>query len=583
MHRATWESLRHSLALFARLVRLVRSFWGAMGREMTLGLVVQAAALAPPYLTKLLIDRAYPSRDVGLVNVLVGGIFAVSLGKSLLRGLRDYYRLYIVANLKKSIRQFFFNHLQHLPMRFFDQHRVGEVMSRFNDVDSALGMLGETFRTLLLSGVYLLLIPPLLLGLDWRLALIALVGIPLNVLVTTLSGRILRPYWQELAEASAELRAFQVETFSHIRTFKGFALENLLYARNEERLETVVREQTRTGRISHSFGVLSGVTQAVITALYVYLGWRLILQGGLSLGDFIAFTAYVGMLYDPLSNLIGLFSEVQNASVHVERMFEYTDTEAEQSPESARLPRRRAQGFDGSIELHGVAFGYEDGSPVLSDLDLSVPSGTRVAVVGASGSGKTSLLRLMTRLEKPAAGSIHVGGYDLRRLPLPTLRSGVSVVWQEPSILRGSFLENLTVGAPSAGREEVDRVVRLCRLDEVLERMPAGYDTLIGEWGSNLSGGQRQRLMLARAVLRKAPILLLDEVTSNIDVETEQEIFEDLFATLDGTTILYVTHRPASARMADVILQLHGGKLAEVAAHRPQPEVPLRATASGAS
>lgn len=562
-------SLHDPFKKVLRLLRLIRAYWPDLIKDMSFGVVIQIIGMVPPYVTKLLIDRVYPANDISLMHLLIGGLLAVSIGVAFMRAFQSYFNVYINARLSNSISLDFFNHLQHQKIRFFDEHRVGEILSRFQDVTSSLNTVNRIIRTFFLNGIYLVLIPPLLLMIDWRLALVGIAGIPFNIVVTYLAGRAAKTYLKETTEAYADLRAFQVDALSNVRMLKTMALEHYVYQSAYERMEGAKRKQLKAARIVRYYGTLNGLVRAFNTALFTWYGWYLILSGELGIGAFIAFSAYIGYLYTPISEFVTLFSELQQSSVSFDRMFEYMDTPAEQEPGLAKAkPAEIQRTLNSSVRMEGVSFSYLPGRPVLRDVNIDIKGGTVNAIIGPSGSGKTSLLRLLTRLDEPEAGRISIDGIPINQISLPDLRRQVSVVWQEVGLMQGSIWENLTIGLESPDPERVYEVIRTCQLEEVIAEMPFGHDTVIGAGGSTLSAGQRQRLAIARALLRDAPILILDEAVANIDVETEVEILNSIFSQLNGKTVIFVTHRLASAVAADQICVLSSGRLIEAGSHR---------------
>ena len=560
--------LREAFQQFRRLLWVIRPYWGPLAKGMALGLVLGMVGMISPYLGKLLIDEVYPTRNITLMEVLVAGVLALNVASTVMGGIRSYFTTYTTSHLSNATSLLFFNHLQHLRARFFDEHRVGEIMSRFGDVRSSLQSVSKVFETLFVNGAYLLLVPPFLFLLQWKLAIVALITIPLTVALTTLSARIMRRYWQKSAEGYADLGAFQVEVLSHIRTLKAMAREHYVYDRASRQMNDALQVQLKAGGYGHLFNGINGIIRAGGTALFTWYAWRLIIGGEMTLGDYIAFSAYIGYLYGPLSQVTALFSDFQQSAVNLGRMFEYLDTPTEQDPATAYtppLPIRHV--LEGDVRLRDVAFGYSPEKTVLRGLNVHFAPGTITAVVGHSGVGKSSLLRLVTRMEEPAGGQVFFDGRPASEISLPDLRRQISVVWQEFALLQGTIWDNLTLGSENPTRAQVDDAVRVCRLDELIRELPQGYDTPVGEWGSTLSGGQRQRLSLARALIRDTPVLLLDEATSNLDMATETEILRDLFARVEGRTVVYVTHRVATAALADRILVMDEGTVAAAGTH----------------
>lgn len=565
--RAT-PSLRQAARQMLRLIRVVRPFWWPFLKGIVVALLLGLVGMVTPWGTKLLVDDVYPQRDVALMHVVVLGLLVVGLTSTVMGTMHSYFSLYINTHLSNATRLMFFNHLQHLPMRFFDNHQVGEINSRFQDLGRALEAIGRVIHTVFVQGVYLVLVPPVLFLFDWRLASIALISVPLTVSVTAFTGAILRRRWQRASEAFADLNAFQIETLSHVRTFKTMGLEGSIYRRGRTMIEHAMAQQIQAGGLGQAFGMINGVLRGLNTALFTWFGWSLILRGDITLGDFLAFSAYLGYLYGPIQQVIQLFSDFQQSAVHLDRMWEYLDSPTEQEPqrafEATGSPR---QILEGNFRLRDVRFGYREDQPVLQDVSLDFPAGQVTALVGVSGSGKTSLLRLLAGLERPDEGTVTVDEHPIDVDFLPDLRQQIAVVWQDVSLIKGTLWENLVLGSSEPSPAAVEHAIRLCGLRDVVDDMPEGLQTSVAEWGSSLSAGQRQRVALARAVLRQAPILLLDEATANIDVETEMAILRQVFLEKRDAAIIFVTHRLASATLADRICVLENGRLVGTGGH----------------
>ncbi|MEM6794686.1 MAG: ABC transporter ATP-binding protein, partial [Acidobacteriota bacterium] len=350
--------LRQATRYFTRLLRLIRPYWGELIQGVVVSLLLGVLGMVGPVITKLLVDRVYPDSDADLMVVLVLAMMAIGLSATFLGALSGYFSLFVNTRLNNATRLMFFNHLQHLRSRFFDEHQVGEVNSRFQDVGQALDAVGKVFQTIFVHGIYLLLVPPVLFWIDWRLALLAIVSLPLSFAVTVLSGPVLRERWKSSSEAFADLNAFQIESLNHVRTFKTMGLERHVFGRADALVHHAMEQQLRAGGLAQVFNGANGALSAINTAVYTWFGWRLILAGDISLGDFLAFSAYVGFLYGPLRQLIQLFTDFQQSAVHLDRMFEYLDQPPEQDPARVFEAETPSERLVGAFSLRGVGFGY---------------------------------------------------------------------------------------------------------------------------------------------------------------------------------------------------------------------------------
>lgn len=502
------------------------------------------------------------------MQVLVAGILGVSIASILIGTLQNYYSLVINTHLSNSTSLLFFNHLQHLKIRFFDEHRVGEIMSRFGDMSNSLKAVNNLFQTVFVNGIYLFIVPPFLFLLNWKLATVSLISIPVTVIIIALTGRILKRYWKKSAEAFAELNAFQVESLSNIRLIKSMVLEKYVFNKTKEQIEGAVNIQLKAGGFGQIIGIFNGFIRTFNTALFTWLGWKYILAKEMTLGDYMAFTAYIGYLYNPLSQIVNLFSDFQQTSVSLNRMYEYLDSKVEQDPEIVLgdlTPTLNK--INGSIEIKNVSFSYNSEKIVLSDINLRIDKGSVTAILGPSGSGKTTLLRLLLGMETLTQGNILYDEKSISLFSLNELRKQVSVVWQEFSIVKGSIWDNLVLGLENIDKKEVEKAIEISKLNELINSFPEGYNAQVSEWGSTLSGGQRQRISIARALLRNSPILILDEATSNIDINTEAELLKNIFEHLKNKTIIFVTHRMTCTHLADQICILDNSTVNTIGCH----------------
>ncbi len=560
--------LKQSLKYFKRLLFLIKPYWGKIIKGFSLGVIVGIIGMLTPYLTKLLIDEVYPTQNVTLMQVLVAGILTIGITSAIIGTIQGYYNLYINSKLSNSISLMFFNHLQHLTIRFFDEHRVGEILSRFGDINKSLGSVNKVFQTIFVNGIYILLVPPFLFLLQWKLALVALITLPVTIITITLLGKYLRKYWKKTSEAYADLNAFQFEILTHIRTVKSMVLEHYAYKENKRQLENAFQLQLKAGGLSQLLGFSNGLLHTLNTALYTWLGWTYILSQQMTLGDYIAFTAYIGYLYRPLREFVNLFSEFQQSSVNLNRTFEYLDKPTDFLPLKSYEPYPIIQNpFCGKIEIKNLSFGYDPNIIVLKNIDLVIKPNTITSIVGPSGSGKTSLIRLLLNMEIAQKGTILYDEKSQQEIPVQEIRKQISVIWQEFSMFKGTLYENLTIGLEDVDKTLIQNALKIAKIDDLINSLPNKLNTMVAEWGATLSGGQKQRLAIARAIIRDTPIIVFDEATSNIDIKTETEILRSLFDNLGNKTLIFITHRLSSASLADKVCLLKEGEIVDSGPH----------------
>jgi ABC-type bacteriocin/lantibiotic exporter with double-glycine peptidase domain len=519
--------------------------------------------------TKVLYDRALPERNFTLMHLMVIGTVTYSLTSMLMGSVRTYYGQVFGGRLTSELTLLFFNHVQHLEVRFFDERRVGEILSRAGDLQRSVSFVTGLFQSVLVNGVYLILIPPLLFALNWQLALLSLAAVPVTTGISLLTGRYMRMLSRRSMELAADTSGFQFEALSNVRIVKAVAAEPDIFDEMRNRLVNVQASRLKVSGVGILLGIANSAVKAVSTVAFSWVAWTQILDGRLSIGSFIAFSAYLGYLTGPVGQFASLYTDLQQATVSLSRFFEYYDAPVEQDPMvSTRPVRSDVKRVTGAIRFENVTFGYDPMRPVLRDVSFSIGPGGVTALVGRSGAGKSSIVKLLLRMYAPQSGTVSVDGVNVDAYALAELRQQTGVVWQDNGVLRGSFRENLMLGARSVEERELWDALRLARLDEFVRALPNGLDTTIAEWGGTLSGGQRQRLAVARAVLRRPPILIFDEATSNLDPETEEELIKAILPRQSESTILFVTHRLVTASLASRIFIAADGSISGGTAHQ---------------
>jgi ATP-binding cassette subfamily B protein len=531
-------------------------------------LVFAWAAMGMTVLIPWLLGEAVNSIKDGKESDLLPLALAI-VGAGILRlGLTVVRRLVagkVSLAVEFDLRQQFYAHLQRLDLGFFDSQQTGQLMSRATvDLQSIRFFLGyglifitQNLLTITLAAVVMIAINPLL-------ALVALIPAPFVILTATKYSQISRPAQQEVQQRVAELTAEAEENISGIRIVKAFAREEHQLHRFQRAVSRVFDQSIYTTRVQAFFSPLIGLLPQIGIALVLLVGGREVIDGSLSLGAFVAFYTYVGMLAGPMRSLGMALGMAQRAVASGNRMFEVLDREpAIQSPPGA--PPLPAGG--GAVELRGVTLRYDGGSPSLTGVNLDVEAGKTVALVGPSGSGKTSLVGLVARLYDPSEGAVLVDGADVRGVDLGSLRSQIAFVADDSFLFTATVAENIAYARQEATLEEIEAAARRAQADGFIRDLPDGYETRVGERGLTLSGGQRQRVAIARALLADPRILILDDATSSVDATTEAAIKAGLREAMAGRTTFIIAHRLSTVSLADEIVVMDAGTIVDRGSH----------------
>ena len=464
-----------------------------------------------------------------------------------------------------DLRRTLYFHIQRLSLSFHDQSRTGDLISRVtSDIDTlqsfiTSGLLGALANSLTLVGMV-----GVMFYLNWRFTLIALSVAPLLFAVVFVYTRRIKKASREVRKKEGEIVSIVQEVLSSIHVVKAFAREDYEQKRLEEQSLESVEIALRARSLKAKLSPLVEVIVAVGTALVLWFGARLVLDGSLSAGSLVVFILYLGKMYKPMQELSKMTDDYSKAAVGYERIREVLDTERDVKDQ----PRaRRAPPFKGKIEFEKVSFSYEPDSPILHDVSFTIEPGQLAAIVGPTGAGKSSIISLIPRFYEPSSGVVKIDGYDVRGLKKKSIRRQISFVLQETLLFHAPVWQNIAYGKPEASRPEILHAAEIALANEFIEKMPEGYDTMIGERGVTLSGGQRQRIAIARAVIRDTPILILDEPTSGLDAESEKLVFEALDRLMEGRTAIVIAHRLSTIRRADIILVLKDGAIIERGKH----------------
>jgi ABC-type multidrug transport system fused ATPase/permease subunit len=548
---------------FWRLLGFLRPYRGGVAVSFVLAAAAMGVGVLIPYLVGRTVDDI---RDGGVnlwpLALAVAGAGVLRLAFSVARRLVAGR---VSLGVEYDLRNTIYRHLQSLELAFFDSQQTGQLMSRATvDLQSVRFFLGYGLIFILQSGLTILIASAVMFAVDADLAAVSLAPMPIVIWVAFRYGRLNRPASQEVQQRIAELTAEAEENVSGVRVVKAFAQEQRQLRRFRHAVKRVFDQSLVSARLRAFYTPFLAFLPQLGLAALLFVGGRQAIRGSLSVGDFVAFYGYVLMLTSPMRMLGIALGMAQRAVASGARVFEVLDREPRlTSPPGA--PELPAGG--GRVEMRGVTFGYDGGEPVLRDIDLDVEPGRTVAVVGPTGSGKTTLVMLIPRLYDVDAGAVLVDGVDVRSVDPASLRREVAVVSDDAFLFTASLGENIAYARPDAGEAEILAAAERAGLGELLEDLPEGLDTLIGERGLTLSGGQRQRVAIARALLAQPRILILDDATSSVDATTESRIKSALREVMEGRTTFVIAHRLSTIALADEVVVLEGGRIAARGSH----------------
>ena len=549
---------------FVRLLGFLRPYTRGAVLSLVLAGAAMAATVAIPWLTGRAVDEITQGDKSGL-STLTLAICGVALVRVVLSVARRLIAGRVSLGVEVDLRNLVYAHLQRLELGFFASSQTGQLMSRATvDLQSVRFFLGYGLVFIAQSALTILLAAGAMIALDPGLGALALVPVPFVVVVATRYGRRSRPSLQEVQQRIAELTADVEENVSGVRVVKSFAAEPRRLERFRGSVGRVFDQSMDATRLRAFYNPFIGFLPNLGLAVILLVGGRQVVNGSLSLGDFTAFYAYLLLLIAPMRQLGIALGLAQRATASGARLFELLDREPRLVPPAH--PRPLPAGA-GRVELRDVTFGYDEAAPTLRDVSLVVEGGSTVALVGGTGSGKSTLVRLIARLYDPDSGSVLVDGADVRDLDLPALRRAIAVVDDDPFLFSATVAENIAYGRPDALREDIEAAARRAQAAPFIAELPDGYDTRVGERGLTLSGGQRQRLAIARALLADPRILVLDDATSSVDASTEQAIKEALREVMAGRTTFVIAHRLSTISLADEIVVLEDGRIAARGTH----------------
>lgn len=521
--------------------------------------------LVTPWLIQQVIDKTLEYGSISVVGLYAVGVVAISLISGVLGFGQRYGMAHIVQGAMYDMRNTLYNHILHLPFSYHDRARTGQLISRItSDIDGVSRFFSFGLSSIISMTLTFLGASFLLFRMSWQLGLLGLAMVPPMAFTAVKGSSTLGPQFYRLRQQFGRITAQLQENYSGVRVVKAFAREDYEIAKFKRELKEFFQRRMGVVKVFALFmPVMSFLTGLGMLTVLAYGVWSVI-NGRLSVGQLVASQGYLMMLTGPIRMIGWMVVMGRRASAAAERIYEVLDARQEvvESPEAIEFPPLR-----GEVRFENVSFAYEEGSAVLRNIDLTVHPGETVALLGATGSGKTSIINLVPRFYDATAGRVMVDGYDVRDGTLHSLRRQIGTIFQEAVLFAGTIAENIAFGRSDASMEEIVRAAKAAQAHDFIMSFPDGYETRVGERGVTLSGGQRQRLTIARALLLEARILIMDDSTSSVDVETEYLIQQALTEARRDRTCFVIAHRLSTVKNVDKIIVLEEGRIVQEGSH----------------
>lgn len=541
---------------WARFNKYLYNFWSLQAAVICLGLVTVPFSLLNPYLAKLIIDKAYGNKDLKLfltLAVIGGSIFVIN---GLVNSLAEYLSQRIKCGINFNLTKDMFRHLQGLPLRFFKDKSAGELIYKIvNDIHSVSDFVADTVPALAILLPRCLFILVIVFYLNWELALLATLLVPISCVSPYLFQKWLREMTRRMVEKYEGIYERLHAVFVNIHLVKALRKEDYETKRFEENLLDKMNCELKSARLLGISGLSGSILNKVIGGVIALYGGYQVLRGTITLGSLTAVMIYLTQLLGLAKSISGFYEAVLVSSVSRKRLGEILDISPERRDAAGAVDHRIMRG---RLEFRDVSFGYKRGAWIMKDMSFSIEPSAKIALTGSSGCGKTTLLALILRLYEPGGGSILLDDLDIRGIKLKCLKGQIGIALQEPFLWNDTVANNILYGAEQAGKEDVIQAARMAGAHDFILNLPEQYDSIIGEGACRISEGQKQRIAIARAVIGRPKILMLDEAMCSLDSETEDKIIDNLRRELAGSTIIVVSHRLSTVRKMERVYFLEG-------------------------
>lgn len=523
--------------------------------------IMQVLGLLSPLITQSVIDKVLVHNSLSTLDVLAIGLLLIAVFETILSVARNYVFTHTASKIDVILSCRLFNHLFRLPLRYFETRRVGDTVARVRELENIRRFLTGVPMNTLLDSLFIIVYIIVMTFYSPKLTLITLASIPIFVLISALVTPVLKSRLDEKFNCGAESQSYLVEAVTGVQTIKSFAIEPSAQKKWEGLLANYTKAGFKTSMLSGNAGAAAQFVQKVFDLLILWIGARLVIDGKLTVGQLVAFRMLSGRVSGPVLRLVQMWQDFQQTSISVQRLGDIFNTKPEPTMDNSKT---RLPAIKGDLRFDKVSFRYRaDGAEVIKNMSFGIRPNTVVGIVGRSGSGKSTISKLVQRLYVPESGKILIDGVDLALADPNWLRTQIGVVLQENFLFNASIRENIALQNPAASMDEIIRAAKIAGAHDFILELSEGYDTMVGEKGTGLSGGQKQRIAIARALLTNPKILIFDEATSALDYESESIIQQNLKEICKGRTVLIIAHRLSTLKDADLIMVVERGQIAE--------------------
>lgn len=568
--------MKNTFKLIKRILLLARPYWAHISILFILSLLATPIALLKPYALKLLIDSGFGNQPVpsfikwffpinfqfnfSAIAILTASlIILIALIENIIGFITWLLSIFTGEKLVLNLRTLLFNHIQRLSLAYHDRKGSSDSLYHIQwDTMSIRTLLLGQIPGLISSTITLVCMVAVMFLINWQFAVIALSIIPPLIIITKLSTKRLKKDWHKVKNAESNAMSVIHEVLNSLRVVKAFGQEENENERFTNRSNTAVKGQIDLARAAATFSFIVAMLLALSTATFIYIGAKFVNTGQMTLGELTLVIAYLAQIFGPLQSIIKNLNEVQSSMASIDRVFSVLDEEKEviEKTDAVHLPRVK-----GGFEFKKVSFSYNKDILTLKDISFEIKPGDRVGIMGSTGAGKSTVINLLNRFYDPSDGVIKIDGVDIRNYKLTDYRAQFSMVLQEPVLFSTTIRENISYGRPYASESEIIDAARSANAHDFIMKNKNGYSTVVGERGMQLSGGERQRISIARAFIKDAPVLILDEPTSSLDLKTESQILEAMERLMAGRTTFMISHRLDTLNSCNLILHLENGKL----------------------